>query len=176
MKSDTGFEFTDPRDYLPLSLDQRQDKVFEMCPRARDLRAKLLAIGGARVIWHIRDDHIGEILDLGRQFAEPAKLVVNESRECHRNTALLFLHNQASPVTGYALSDDGYWRQHSWGWTGTEVLETTKSRVAYYGYTPAPLRFALSQLGSAEVQVFLTSSNQEIRDRLMGFFEKEFGD
>ena len=40
-------------------------------------------------------------------------------------------------MTGYALSDDGLWRQHSWliakpgrRWT---VIETTCRRLLYYG-------------------------------------------
>ena len=45
-----GFVFTDPSEYHPLSIDERQAKVFAMCPRAKDLRDKILKIGGERVI------------------------------------------------------------------------------------------------------------------------------
>jgi hypothetical protein len=38
-----------------------------------------------------------------------------------------------SIATGYALSDDGLWRQHSWGILREGVLETTKVRVKYFG-------------------------------------------
>jgi hypothetical protein len=37
--------------------------------------------------------------------------------------------------TGFALSDDGMWRPHSWlrASSGT-LIETTEQRVAYYGF------------------------------------------
>ena len=40
--------------------------------------------------------------------------------------------------TGYALSDDGMWRQHSWCIDKrprtTKIIETTEPRVLYFGY------------------------------------------
>ncbi len=37
--------------------------------------------------------------------------------------------------TGYALSRDGVWRQHSWCYTDNGVVvETTEKRVQYFGY------------------------------------------
>jgi hypothetical protein len=40
-----------------------------------------------------------------------------------------------SICTGYALTRDGMWRQHSWVYTrsGT-VVETTVKRVQYFGF------------------------------------------
>ena len=35
--------------------------------------------------------------------------------------------------TGYALSDDGLWRQHTWGLLRNGVLETTEVRLRYFG-------------------------------------------
>ena len=35
--------------------------------------------------------------------------------------------------TGYALSDDGLWRSHSWVLTKKRIIETTVSRVKYLG-------------------------------------------
>ena len=45
-------------------------------------------------------------------------------------------------MTGYALSDDGMWRQHSWCIcdAGEEyiedsiIIETTEKRLAYFGF------------------------------------------
>jgi hypothetical protein len=36
-------------------------------------------------------------------------------------------------ATGYALSDDGLWRQHSWDVLRDGILETTKARQKYFG-------------------------------------------
>jgi hypothetical protein len=36
-------------------------------------------------------------------------------------------------VTGYALSDDGLWRRHTWALEGERVIETTEPRVLYFG-------------------------------------------
>ncbi len=170
MKPGDGFEFSDPSAYIPLSLDQRQQAVFKMCPKARKLRDLLLKQGGARVIWHIRDQHIAEILEQGRTFDTPARLIDGgEKSACHQNVAMLFLQDQGVPVTGYALSDDGYWRQHSWAWNEREVLETTKLRSAYFGFMPAPLKFALSQVGPTGLEKFLASTDQKNLDRLQRY-------
>jgi hypothetical protein len=37
-------------------------------------------------------------------------------------------------ATGYALSDDGLWRQHSWGMRRDAIIETTEARVLYFGF------------------------------------------
>ena len=36
-------------------------------------------------------------------------------------------------ATGYALSDDGLWRQHTWGILRDGILETTEARIEYFG-------------------------------------------
>jgi hypothetical protein len=60
--------------------------------------------------------------------------------ECHANAAFWEQNRGQFPVaivSGYALSEEGLWRQHSWliakpyrRWT---VIETTVRRVLYYG-------------------------------------------
>ena len=35
--------------------------------------------------------------------------------------------------TGYALSVDGLWRQHSWGVARDLIIESTEARVKYFG-------------------------------------------
>ena len=51
-------------------------------------------------------------------------------------------------MTGYALSDDGLWRQHSWGLlTDDRVVETTVARLRYFGAIltdPAAAEFVLA--------------------------------
>lgn len=43
-------------------------------------------------------------------------------------------------MTGYALSDDGIWRAHSWGvdLTTGDTIETTDARWLYFGFRLSP--------------------------------------
>jgi len=56
--------------------------------------------------------------------------------ECHKNVAEIWAEKQDELVgigTGYSLSDDGLWREHSWGVRREGILETTVSRAKYFG-------------------------------------------
>jgi hypothetical protein len=69
-------------------------------------------------------------MDGDTQFEEMAK------NSCHWNVAHLWKseNRQISGIgTGYALSEDGLWRQHSWCLTSTGILETTELRHTYFG-------------------------------------------
>ena len=54
---------------------------------------------------------------------------------CHDNCELLFKIKQIKSIySGYALSSDGLWRFHSWGFDyDNKLVETTESRLCYYG-------------------------------------------
>ncbi len=55
---------------------------------------------------------------------------------CHQNVASLWKSPKRGIIgvaTGYALSEDGLWRQHSWGLLRDGVLETTERRDKYFG-------------------------------------------
>ncbi len=55
---------------------------------------------------------------------------------CHQNISALWQgrrHGIVGIATGYALSEDGPWRQHSWGLLRDGVLETTETRLKYFG-------------------------------------------
>ena len=64
---------------------------------------------------------------------------------CHENAANLVISDPDNLVleTGYALSDDGLWRQHSWVVTRRKsaVIETTVQRYRYFGI-PLPVEAA----------------------------------
>ena len=36
---------------------------------------------------------------------------------------------------GYGLSEDGLWREHYWGMKDNHIVETTISRIGYFGAT-----------------------------------------
>ena len=65
----------------------------------------------------------------------PVKLIKGAPNGCHKNSAKLWSEGKGKIVTGYALSDDGLWRQHSWVNAGNQLIETTEPRVIYFGYT-----------------------------------------
>lgn len=58
---------------------------------------------------------------------------------CHANARELYSEGAVDMIgTGYALSEDGLWRCHSWGFLTSEepvpvVVETTVPRVSYVG-------------------------------------------
>lgn len=101
------------------------------------LKVKLFAIGGSRIspqpcdFISIIASH-SELIDL------PVTLRRMEGNRCHHNVALLWEQRKSrgrlkAIATGYALNEDGMWRPHSWGLTTTHILETTISRLRYFG-------------------------------------------
>ena len=76
----------------------------------------------------------GVILDGASAYMMPGA-----PNQCHCNSAHLWDNNRDKTLlcTGYALSDDGLWRQHSWCIDlrkPSAVVETTESRRAYFGF------------------------------------------
>lgn len=72
-------------------------------------------------------------------------LIVRSGRrnDCHENSANLQSRGRTDdgvPITawetGYALSEDGLWRQHSWALSEETVVETTTARLLYAGLKP----------------------------------------
>lgn len=106
-------------------------------PEMKGLVRQLLKLGGEFVVAPPGlDSHLPELIECG--FVMGGAVVVKRGRasECHDNVAGLWLARRFGMVgigTGYALSDDGLWRQHSWGVLREGVLETTLVRVEYFG-------------------------------------------
>jgi hypothetical protein len=68
---------------------------------------------------------------------------------CHGNALGLWLASGGGVrvATGYALSDDGLWRQHSWALVDGRLVETTPCpRLRYFGF----------ELSHAEAEEFAT--------------------
>lgn len=104
-----------------------------------ELRKRLLAINGEFVLFTLFDEDLPKILSRGRTWPS-ARSIMKEGEpcRCHQNSAFLWSNNRRKlkVVTGWALSDDGLWRQHTWCWWPKQrkVVETTVSRVAYFGF------------------------------------------
>jgi hypothetical protein len=119
-----------------------------------DLAARLLALGGRALVAPVaREPLLRDLLTRGQVF-DAAGAISRRGRrgDCHANAARLWLRRPAdlNVVVGYALSDDGLWRAHSWVFDGARVIETTEPRVLYFGCAlraERALAFAAAQIG-----------------------------
>lgn len=131
-------------------LSQPVTECCERCkpylPLMQKLKSTLARAGYAAILPHLEED-IVKITSRG-EFIQPIEyyLVKGAPIRCHANSAAIWEENQNNIVlmTGYALSEDGVWRQHTWCLmvrdpdTGElcpeAIVETTVPRVLYYGF------------------------------------------
>lgn len=119
-------------------------------PRMFCLRDRLLSFGGTEVCMPIQDEDIADILEHGQLWwGDRTQFMKGTPSRCHENASLLYSANETrnrpgstyhmniTIATGYALSKDGLWRQHSWCLKRTTrsvaVVETTVKGLLYYG-------------------------------------------
>lgn len=106
--------------------------------QCKKLIDKILSFGGKEVIVPDFEDDLDSIFHRGfYENGENADLNKGIPSQCHRNSCNLFENNDNTAIaTGYALSTDGYWRQHSWciDTLSGKIIETTEKRVAYFGF------------------------------------------
>ena len=98
------------------------------------LRRRLLDLGGEEIAARYEED-LEILLLLGEEFVGKARRRPGEQSQCHRNAGRLYRNGELAAIaTGWALSDDRIWRQHSWGidWKG-RIVETTEPRLMYFG-------------------------------------------
>lgn len=107
------------------------------------LREKLLSFGGEAVCLPPYEEDLMDILENGQfWFGSGAKRMKGRACQCHNNSRKLYDRNKKDfdirICTGYALSDDGMWRQHSWlvlhKERSNQIIETTEPRIGYYGF------------------------------------------
>lgn len=112
-------------------------------PRFFDLHKKLLSFGGYETCFPVIEEDMEDILQRGQfWFGDHYRLLKGKKNACHANSCNLWEANrkdhEIAIATGYALSDDGVWRQHSWlllrGSRSVQIVETTCKRVAYFGF------------------------------------------
>jgi len=134
-----------PRSFSPLEAEReaflrdRNRAAFADDPRRAELERRLLDLGGVLALLFLPDPQVGELLDRGRYFPGAGALMrCGEPSNCHANAAMMFVQSRGEVriASGYALSSDGLWRQHSWGIDAVDgrVLETTERRVRYFCY------------------------------------------
>ena len=148
-------------------LRERVEQVSPLSLHLRSLRERLLSIGGQEVVlpryadfqpWkRTRDDYYSAAI-LARGLAwsgVEASQEIGTSNACHLNVAKGHLAGRGAIATGYALADDGLWREHSWlfGSRAAEtplLIETTSLWLFYYGCVLTPdegRRFVRDELG-----------------------------
>jgi hypothetical protein len=107
-------------------------------PEWEILSHRLKAIGGTVVSAAFEED-IHLILRHGKTWVPLQKDIIlrrGEAIRCHDNSVLFqAAHPHLHVCTGYALSNDGIWRSHSWCFEQRtcSIIETTVKRVAYHG-------------------------------------------
>lgn len=106
------------------------------------LRDKILSFGGEQVSMPLLiDDDYLPLLNRGQFFyGKGLKMKKGIPSQCHYNSCCLWKANQGKCqiATGYAILEDGLWREHSWVVqplaTKYRIWETTVPRLAYFGY------------------------------------------
>lgn len=116
-----------------------------MDERLFELKTRLLDFAGEAVRLPEYEEDLENILEYGQFWlGYNAERMPGEPCQCHKNSALLWRENRdiTNICTGYALSEDGMWRQHSWlirrKPRSNKIVETTMPRVLYYGFALTP--------------------------------------
>jgi hypothetical protein len=105
------------------------------------LRDLLLSFGGSQVCMPGYDEDAARIIERGQLwYGDRIHMMRGRPSQCHRNSSYCWEANQDKTVlcTGYALSEDGMWRCHSWlvelRPRRNRIVETTEPRIAYFGF------------------------------------------
>ena len=159
----------------PVSDPKRREllaaKSRELPKSLRPLEKKLLSMGGSFAIVRPNETDAGRILAQGvRLSGRSAELVRLDMCRCHGNSAKLHLADPSFRImTGYALSSDSIWRQHTWTIRDGKVVETTEPRVLYFGFELAPgdesNRFAAGNLPMDEIERILKEFRPEFKPK-----------
>jgi len=102
-------------------------------PELKPLMDKLLNIDGKFIV-SVPEPDLKKILAYGKR-VDDYKVIFKPMIpcHCHNNVIKLCLEGKGRMATGWALSDDGLWRQHSWLVKDKTIIETTESRKRYFG-------------------------------------------
>ena len=121
-------------------LRDQEDRYLAGNPALQPLRDKLMSLGGQFAVLAFREPDLAKILARGDSWRGKPLMRRGEPCRCHSNACALWesCRPALEIVTGYALSDDGIWRQHTWCRArtsrGFRVWETTRPRVLYFGF------------------------------------------
>lgn len=103
-----------------------------------DLAVLLLSYGGEEVCmpYDVIQDEDRILTEGVFIYGDNADLIQMTANNCHENSARLCASSTGDlkVMTGFALSDDGMWREHSWVVGEDKIIETTELREAYFGF------------------------------------------
>ena len=127
------------------TLEEAKNMAPGIDERLFELKDCLLDFAGEAVRLPEYEEDLENILEYGQFWlGYNAERIPGEPCQCHENSALLWRENKeiTNICTGYALSEDGMWRQHSWlihrKPRSNKIVETTLPRVLYYGFAMPP--------------------------------------
>lgn len=106
-----------------------------------ELKKRLLSIAGESTCLPIQEVDIDDILSRGQiWYGDKCKMKTGNPCQCHSNSAYYWdkHYKNTRIATGYALTEDGMWRAHTWviekGSKSNTVIETTVKRILYFGF------------------------------------------
>src|SRR6266487_4221492 len=102
----------------------------------RQIENKLLTYGGKELVC-LPEDNLERLLDGEIMTCQKVIMKKGMVSECHLNALTLYLNHPGlyTCAYGYALSNDGLWRQHSWlVRKDGAIIETTEKRLLYFGF------------------------------------------
>jgi len=105
-------------------------------PKYNAFSKQLLKIGGNGLIF-VPEGDLNNLVARGRPFFDaPIERLIGKRHSSHCNSLKWWQENKTkySIATGYALFEDGLWRQHTWLWNGTTVFETLQPCLMYWGF------------------------------------------
>lgn len=121
--------------------DSANEKERAAMEKALVLRDRILGFGGDIACMDLYDEDYEKIMERGQfWYGEHVRFKKGWPSKCHQNSARLWDANRGicQIATGYALSKDGCWRQHSWVVQPLKIKyriwETTEPRIAYFGF------------------------------------------
>jgi len=135
LKKSNQFWFSGFAGKLEDRFSNRIDEIIKIL----QLRDKLLEFGGEEACMSFIEEDLQNIINRGEfWYGDNCSLIKGEPSRCHSNCAYLWEVNKDKIVicTGYALSKDGMWRQHTWciETRSGKIIETTVKRIAYFGF------------------------------------------
>ena len=124
-----------------LFLNDKLAKGIEEIPRFQELNKLLNTFESNSIVLPMFNtkNEVNNIIDRGKIFGSTDLFMLGRQSQCHSNSAALYLARKdfedIKIMTGFALSEDGLWRFHSWCiLDNMKIIETTEKRLAYFGY------------------------------------------